>query len=1145
MRDTSFYSMEIQRFNKANPHTHISRIIKAMARKEEDLSSIFYSIRNNKEILNLLDDNYFPKTDEQLDSRIFEYDMSFDASIYNLLHWGAVLIKNYSEKINRYFIKKLRYEKALFREDFEEAYSILESIFDEFGISEWILSQHLILKYSKNNGGNENKNLLRKSFLKNHLLRTILTYYEKMANSSIGYEDYCQIIETMLEKTDKKSIRTKYLNYKLNINENKSVHEFKSALIIDEQISLVDYYETFVDVLQNMYCQGRIISLVKEIVDGLQNRLNDFRIRNLYIALGGMVSRNYINGYINDIIEKYTMGSYDELINEFSMYGCGEIVDFDLYNILLKANINVEKFNIAPKELWNEVYAIYSVQYNFAKSVNIIGGYLKLFYNTSWRYKIRGILSRKLNYIKDDKILTLCIINDKYLTPLFYQAILNEKDKMDYLNMFNNIAYNTICLHKYVLSGIRDEDVMEKINPIRVKFYTIKRKIQIQEYTQSISLCKAFMQDIINDKNKMYYQERISRILFSIYIHENFWLDAMHLYVDRFLQIKELVIRMPLDILVEGISCTSDYDENVKYDICKPIVLRLYYRGDDREVISAYMDYLEGQGCKTIIEYINRKKHLNRYEIFFLFNVCTESLLLRDYVSVSSINGNATDLRIYILRELFEKDEVNAKRYFEELNTLFKEIQLQYRRTAFNHNRIFIDKVKLLDYLNNTIKKEFSEYSKVQEIRKICNEDNELKDSTEEDMEYSYRFFYDIIEKIKQMYLFDSPYSLEDFLSARIRHVFCKDSLKKVIEEQTLFAKKLEDDSNEYVINEYWHNKLEKDDYSKVIAYLSQFSKKIDTKIQEVRDVWMRIKKDKDGEGMFDYCDFTNIFLQYAELDYSKILDSENEFYRSVIAELDKWTKRILENVRQRINEELKPFYWKALVDLETDIRNVNIKQDCKRELLRKIETTKAKYIEDICKFEDIFYMKSEQYPNFSIKEAIEFCCEIEKDINPKFSSVNLEICDKCTNIYSGEIFPYMVDIISILIHNAVEHSQLQNLNQLCIKLNIQTINCLEKKDGHLDNRLKDFSIVLNVKNNFADNVNEEELTERAMNIIGSMETNIFREKSKLVKGSGLYKIARTLYYNMDGEGAFFLKKEKGWFNLSVAMNLNNYLEEN
>ena len=159
------------------------------------------------------------------------------------------------------------------------------------------------------------------------------------------------------------------------------------------------------------------------------------------------------------------------------------------------------------------------------------------------------------------------------------------------------------------------------------------------------------------------------------------------------------------------------------------------------------MDYLEGQGCRTIIEYIESRSKLDEYEIFFLYNVCTESLLVRDYVSTSLIKGNAVDLRIYVLRILLERDIRNSKRYFEELNTLFKEIQLQDRREAFNHNRIFIDKIKLMDYLNNTINKEFSEYLKVQEIRKMYDNKNDIEEQKENYGFEIYTNFFMILSK--------------------------------------------------------------------------------------------------------------------------------------------------------------------------------------------------------------------------------------------------------------------------------------------------------------------------------------------------------------------------------------------------------------
>ena len=384
-----------------------------------------------------------------------------------------------------------------------------------------------------------------------NILKIILVYYDKMANSNVNYEDYSNSVSKMLEKENLKSIRGRYLRYKLNINFNKSksIHDFKSALIIDEQISLVDYYETFIDVLQNLYYQPRMTSLIRSIVYKLHDFLDDYRIRNLYIALGGTIKKVQVDQYINTVIEKYTMGNYTGLINEYQNCSAFGIVDFDLYNIFLKANINIGKLKTPHSKLWNELFSIYNLKYKLGEAVNAIGGYYKLLYNTSWKYKLYGILSRKLNFIKNDEILFLCVINDRYLTPLFFQSILSNKGQIDYLNVFEDIAYNTSCLHKYVLLGVMDVNVLDKVDPIRVKYYTIKRKMNVGDYVGSITLCESFLQDIFENTNKMYYQERIRRTLFSSYISKRLWVNAMHLYVQSYLLVEELVVRMSLDVV--------------------------------------------------------------------------------------------------------------------------------------------------------------------------------------------------------------------------------------------------------------------------------------------------------------------------------------------------------------------------------------------------------------------------------------------------------------------------------------------------------------------------------------------------------------------------------------------------------------------
>ena len=99
----------------------------------------------DKEIMNLIDGYYFPKKEEQLANRHFEYDPLVDMSIYYLFDWGVMLLEFYREKMNSFFHMKMQYENALFGENYKEAYNSLRKIVDEFGISEWVYSQEFVL----------------------------------------------------------------------------------------------------------------------------------------------------------------------------------------------------------------------------------------------------------------------------------------------------------------------------------------------------------------------------------------------------------------------------------------------------------------------------------------------------------------------------------------------------------------------------------------------------------------------------------------------------------------------------------------------------------------------------------------------------------------------------------------------------------------------------------------------------------------------------------------------------------------------------------------------------------------------------------------------------------------------------------------
>lgn len=167
------YNAEIERISKERPELHISRVLRAIE-NNNNLVSVFDMVKMDRNISNLVDQDYFPCKIEKLNNRHFEYDPSCDLSIYYLLKWGSELIQYYKAKINNYLCLKGRYENALFSENYDEASSVIDDILQEFGVSEWIYSQKFVLNsFLENNGGKNETLYLKNVLISNDLVKII------------------------------------------------------------------------------------------------------------------------------------------------------------------------------------------------------------------------------------------------------------------------------------------------------------------------------------------------------------------------------------------------------------------------------------------------------------------------------------------------------------------------------------------------------------------------------------------------------------------------------------------------------------------------------------------------------------------------------------------------------------------------------------------------------------------------------------------------------------------------------------------------------------------------------------------------------------------------------------------------------------
>lgn len=1142
---------------------NIKNVLEILELKKKYIdSSIFRNIRyygrkNYDEILTLIQSNndwkekmyseYFVKKKENLYTKNINYNPEKDCSIIELLIWANKLMQMYNTQINLFIEYKKKYEDALFNGKIDEAHAILSQIENRISYSVWGIQQRFLLYTLDENKGSVEQSIKEiEDRISSNCASLLIYFYSKMTDVNIDYKKYLEKVYNFLGTADSKSVVWKYFNYKLNIATEKELQEIKIALVVDEQVSILDYYETFVEALQLLYRRENVKGIISEIIGSTSKTNIDYRVRNLDIAIINGKGFN-VNSNICNIIEEYTCGNYEVFDKMWENNKTILNSDFTMCNIFIKAGMHISSKNCYFKGIWEEIEKIYNFEHVTEISIEKISGYYKLLYGTSWRYKLLGVLIRKLNYSFDGNILCLSILNDKELTPLFHQCIEDNNRKEIYLEQFSNNAPATIQLQKYMITGVIDEHIFNKIDPSRRKYYYIKQLLNMKQYKECISCSSELIRELNNQS--LYVQERVRRILFECYVQINEIIEAMELYVDSYLVGSAQITHMNLESIIKSIE-EDDVQENVG-NICRPIILSIYYKNTGDEVLSSYLDYLESQKCTTIVEYLEQISTVSKYQIYLLEKVCSQKLLLRDYVSKTIVNGSAAELRAIILKKLLEISKGNGNEYITELNSIYKEMQLGSMINSFNHNRIFIDKENLINYLKEDIEREFAKFKVVQEIRtitggrKISLGDIEFLGENYWDQT---KFFTAMTEKIQKQYLNESPYSLEDFLSTRIRHNYCNDKLKRVFEEEKIFSKKETDISQEYKVNEFWKTKLNEVEYENLSNELSNFSRKIDEKIQEVKAKWIRIRKDDNSEGMFDYLGFSYDFINYVVMDFQEMLNNPDEFLRGVIQALDLYTEQILKNIRNRINGELRQYYFNEIVNLETSVKVLKINDNIRAEVLRRIEVTKARYNEDIEGFADIFNIENEKYPDFTFNELVDICCQVESEMNKEFSVKNVILKNESKCIYSGVIFPYMVDIFAILIRNAVQHSKIIDLNKLKIEIEIKDANSKtipQEITEQVPIRFRNqYSTIISIKNNLSSDIDETLMNDRVNSIIQNIVEHNYRDESNKEGGSGLYKIARTVDYNLNTIATLYNMESKGLFNLMIIIDLHHFIKE-
>lgn len=1067
----------------------------------------------------------------------------------------------FHNEISEYITLKNLYENCVFSCNYAEAEKIINKIQDKLGSSLWLCGQRLILA-EQSSGLEGNKQLLAHYIDKNSrnmVINTLLEFLSYRAEENTSLNNYNEKVDKFLKHFEKDDVIYNYFSYKLRLHKFDFTDDMGIVLQVDSQISMIDMFNSLIEILQR--ATANKVKLDCSIINELQvlnESIHDFRINNL-LMFNGINVDTRLKKDVLEIIELYTKQDYEKAIDNLSYYLKNNQNDFQMWIINIKCHILCRKKIANSNDVICDLYSIYSLDVNCIASKGRLMYALKKYSDTSWRYKILSIVTRKLAFSENnEEKIRLSLLNEHTVTPRFvsllpcveYKDIINKKMSMPISN---------------TLSMFYPEQNLEKISSgmcYRNKLYRAEYLNSIGDYETALKCLESINEE--NNGDILYIKEKLVRRMYSILYEAGQYEKAIEVIVDAFFENENLIRRCNLKLIFEKLRRIRIPELFGKIEY--PIFVYLCDKLNIKNHRIAFSNFLEIQGISNYEGLLNLIN--DGYKVVFFFEkICTQSVIKRE-VRLSKTALVASEIRIKILQKLIEVNPEQQKIYLDEISMITTKREINNRIRQVSQRKVYVDEEKIKLEKMDLFLENFQKYLliksfntdiegfdvtdsiNINSIKQIVNSMNEsIKRSTQ----YSQTILAlkELVTDITFEFLRNEHYGLDTYLSSRIRHGYCKSQLTKALREHHLMLTTSDDESPLYDVSQYWDNKVKEDqesDYVELKRILSVFTHDIEKKIQEIRKEWIRIKLDRDEVGMFDYTSFVSSILV---IDKQNIVDFDF-MYSTITSSLWDVTNKFLMGIRERILGELKLFYYQKLNDMEQEIKPLEDSsiKNIVQELNSNITLCRAKIANIMTEFANIFYKDDVLYEDYSLEDLAVTCTGIEKQIHADFDKADLLSTINGNKKLSGTSFSYFVEIIIMLLNNAITHAGYHEMSKLHLSLaicmnenDVSTIEIVKALEADSRKWSVENLLSITVKNNLSPDKDFEYISTRVADIFEhAKDPQMLKEYSMTEGGSGLYKIYKTINYNMSVPYVILYSVKENEFSLTLAVDATELL---
>lgn len=971
-----------------------------------------------------------------------------DVSLDKNIAWCLGLLGHHAEKVQFFLDEERRITQLLFENNYEECLKLLDGVDAYCGESLWSIGlrgaildlcdetdakRTFLNSLGERSGGND--------FMK-AIAKFVASRYEDTDLLSPEFHALEQKIKRSFEGD-----LLHFLMYKLVPHNFSFEYDFSRIVSFEKDSSPIDIYICLFDFACYSITANEDschFELSKNIVKYFSRRYKNISLRGL-CSYFGLETEWVFDEKEYEILDLYTSGNYQEVCDliKDSPALAGKFTIFEIWaKSASRTQTTTEGF---IGELLQAACAILLKNDKYEKAIASLLMHSNAFGMISWFKELQHFITRETRFIsggKNEKVVLASIALSEVDSPARSRAMTTEVRALFTTEMLRQVPSSLVV--KLYEATNRDAATFEKwqiegIETLRITKFRAKCYLQLKVYEQAIPLLIELTQQNVDHLAK----NEAARLLVTAFISSGRFEEAMQAYVAIVMSNSRLLRTFDSDSICSVCESMAKKSASISVPIALSLHSRFVNNDYDAALRYSFERFLQNNNVQYPLDILGADGIEKQQILYFLEHVCVP-----DVMKLYLIFDTPKDIdkyRIEICKKLIEIGHSTEKMVYEVKERTRQLVILEATKHV-EKSRIYADPSGLLTSLD--FRKIFEKYTNLRTkdyslepdevalsglFEKVKNEPIILSSAHTihiQDIVLNERnsTLLKLCKLMRDEFTFGVK-GLNGHLSTRIRHGHFPNTIRKCVSDEGLFSPKIRATGG--FKRAAWVEKflfLPVASISTIDKIFAEFSSKYESLIEEVNDKWFQINVfDQDmsglergkitGEALFNYS--TTAFEAYCIQHRIQSKESYDEFVKVITQWLWDRTDRNLLVIQERINTEFRDRAYRILDYLEGEIFRVMIDQEKMSEFsdaIGRARTRLSLAIDSI-----ISWFSKSQGLTVSM-----FDSEIAVMIASLSAGAKVKHSDTSEFQFQGRALSYLVDVLYVLLDNAVTKSNLQ-----------------------------------------------------------------------------------------------------------------------